>query len=423
MKKLLTVLLSFMLVAVLFTGCKKTTTPPSTGTTTSPSTGTTTPPSTGTTAAKFHIGVVTGTVSQSEDNFRAGEELVKEYGSVANGGMIQTLTYPDNFSSEMETTVADIVGLADDPLMKAIIVSEGVEGTTEAFKEVRAKRPDILLFTATPHEDPSVIDAAADLAVDQDEISRGYLLVWAAKQMGAKTFVHISFPRHMSMELLSRRRYIMEAACKDLGLKWVFETAPDPTSDVGMAGAQQFMLEQTPSWIQKYGKDTAFFCTNDGETEPLIKQIMKYGGMFVEPNMQGPLLGYPGALGIDLSAEQGNWPAILKKIEQAVIDQGGKGRFGAGAWSLVYTEVCGLGEFAKRCIEGTAQLHSNADLFDALAKYTPGTTWNGSMYRDLNKSAAETNHMLIYEDTYVFGRGYLGATKQVVPVKYLTIKN
>ncbi|MCX6083352.1 MAG: DUF3798 domain-containing protein [Caldiserica bacterium] len=399
MKKLLAVLLSFMFVAVLFTGCKK-----------------------ATTGAKFHIGVVTGTVSQSEDDLRGAERLVKEYGDVADGGIITTLTYPDNFTSEQETTIAQIVGLADDPLMKAIVVNQAVPGTAEAFKRVREKRSDILLFAGEAHEDPNVIEAAADQVVSADNVARGYLIIWAAKQMGAKTFVHISFPRHMSYELLSRRRYIMEEACKDLGLKFVFETAPDPTSDVGMAGAQQFMLEKTPAWVQKYGKDTAFFCTNDGETEPLLKQLMKYGGLFVEADLPSPLMGYPGALGIDLKAEQGDWPAVLKKVEQAVIDQGGSGRFGTWAFSYGYTTTAGLGEYAKRCIEGTAKLHNNADVFDAYAKYTPGVVWNGSNYKDLNSGTTSPNHILVYQDTYVFGRGYLGTTKQVVPEKYLTFR-
>lgn len=403
MKKLLTVLLSFMLVAVVFTGCKKATTDDGTG-------------------AKFHIGVVTGTVSQSEDDLRGGERLVKEYGDAASGGMIKTLTYPDNFTSEQETTIAQIVGLADDPLMKAIVVNQAVPGTAEAFKRVREKRSDILLFAGEAHEDPNVIEAAADQVVSADNVARGYLIIWAAKQMGAKTFVHISFPRHMSYELLSRRRYIMEEACKDLGLKFVFETAPDPTSDVGVAGAQQFMLEKTPAWVQKYGKDTAFFCTNDAETEPLLKQLMKYGGLFVEADLPSPLMGYPGALGIDLKAEQGDWPAILKKVEQAVIDQGGSGRFGTWAFSYGYTTTAGLGEYAKRCIEGTAKLNNNADVFDAYAKYTPGVVWNGSNYKDLNSGTTSTNHILVYQDTYVFGKGYLGTTKQVVPEKYLTFR-
>jgi hypothetical protein len=306
--------------------------------------------------------------------------------------------------------------------MKAIVVNQAVPGTAEAFKRVREKRPDILLFAGEPHEDPNVIEAAADQSVSADNVARGYLIIWAAKQMGAKTFVHVSFPRHMSYELLSRRRYIMEEACKDLGLKFVFETAPDPTSDVGMAGAQQFMLEKTPAWIQKYGKETAFFCTNDGETEPLLKQIMKYGGLFVEADLPSPLMGYPGALGIDLKAEQGDWPAILKKVEDAVIAQGGSSRFGTWAFSYGYTTTAGLGEYAKRCIEGTAKLGNNADLFASYAKYTPGVTWNGSNYKDLNSGTTASNHVLVYQDTYVFGKGYLGTTKQVVPEKYLTFK-
>jgi hypothetical protein len=396
-----------MLVAVVFTGCKKTTT---------------TPTDTGTTGAKFHIGIVTGTVSQGEDDLRGGDALAKEYGTVADGGMIQAVTYPDNFSSELETVIANIVGLADDPLMKAIVVNQGVPGTAEAFKEVRAKRSDILLFCGQPQEDPNVIDAAADVITDADNVARGYLIIWSAKQMGAKNFVHISFARHMSIELLSRRWAIMQEAGKDLGVKTFFETAPDPTSDVGMAGAQQFILEHVPAWVQKYGKDTAFFCTNDGETEPLLKQVMKYGGMFVEADLPSPTMGYPGAFGIDLSAEQGDWPAILKKVESTIVADGGKGRFGTWAFSLGYTTTAGLGEYAKRCIEGTAKVANMQDMLSAFQKYTPGAAWNASNYTDLNTNKTSANHFLIYEDTYVFGKGYLGSAKQVVPAKYLTFK-
>ena len=395
-----------MLVAVVFAGCKKTTAP--TGTT-----GTT---------AKFHIGIVTGTVSQGEDDLRGGDALAKEYGTVATGGMIQQITYPYNFSSEQETVIADIVGLSDDPLMKAIVVNQGVPGTTEAFKEIRAKRSDILLFCGAPQEDPNVIDPAADVVTDADNVARGYLIIWSAKQMGAKNFVHISFPRHMSIELLSRRWAIMQQAGKDLGVKTFFETAPDPTSDVGVAGAQQFILEHVPTWVQKYGKDTAFFCTNDAETEPLLKQVMKYGGMFVEADLPSPTMGYPGAFGIDLSAEQGDWPAILKKVESTIVADGGKGRFGTWAFSLGYTTTAGLGEYAIRCINGTAKVANMKDMLSAFEKYTPGAAWNASTYTDLNTGKTDGNHFLIYEDTYVFGRGYLGSAKQVVPTKYLTYK-
>jgi hypothetical protein len=157
-------------------------------------------------AAPFHIGVVTGTVSQSEDDLRGAEALIKAYGDVAKGGMIKHITYPDNFMSEMETTISQIVGLADDPQMKVIVVNQAIPGTTEAFRRVKEKRPDILLMAGEPHEDPNVIGSVAHIAVNADNVARGYLIIAAAKKMGANTFVHISFPRHMSYELLSRRR-------------------------------------------------------------------------------------------------------------------------------------------------------------------------------------------------------------------------
>jgi len=64
--------------------------------------------------------------------------------------------------------------------------------------------------------------------------------------MGATHFLHYSFPRHMAMPLLAQRKDIMEQTCKEEGLEFVFATAPDPMSDVGVTGAQQAVLEDVP---------------------------------------------------------------------------------------------------------------------------------------------------------------------------------
>ena len=373
-------------------------------------------------APKFHIGIATLTVSQAEDTLRGAERMLKEYGDVAKGGMIKHVTLPDNFMSEMETTISQIVSFADDPLMKVVVVDDAIPGTTEAFRRIKEKRKDILCFAGEPQEDPGVITTAADFAIGVDNIARGYLIIHTAKKLGAKTFVHISFPRHMSYELLSRRRSIMEAACKDLGLKFAFETAPDPTSDVGVAGAQQFILEKVPAWVQKYGKATAFFCTNDAQTEPLLKQVAAQGALFVEPDLPSPLMGYPGAFGIDLSKEKGNWPAILKKVEQAVIKAGGKGRMGTWAYSYGWSTVCALTEYGKRITEKQAKLGNLKDLWACYAKYTPGAQWNGQYYTDSNTGVKMKNFVLVYQDTYIFGKGYMKATDVKVPEKFFKIK-
>jgi len=372
-------------------------------------------------AAPFHIGVMTGTVSQQEDELRGAEKLMEIYGDEAHGGMVKHVTYPDNFMQEMETTISQIVGLADDPKMKVIIASTAVPGTTEAFRRVKEKRPDILCLAGNSQEDPGVISSIADLTVNANDIYRGYLLPVAAKKMGAKNFVHISFPRHMSYELLSRRRNIMEATCKDIGVNFHFETAPDPVSDVGVAGAQQFILEKVPAWLEKYGKDTAFFCTNDAQTEPLIRQIVNYGGYFVEPDYASPLMGYPGALGLDLTAEKGNFPEIVKKIEEVIKQKGASGRLGTWVYSHPYVVTAGLGELGKRVVEGKAKL-TVEDFIAACKGITPGIKVNGSRYTDVSTGVEKTNYIMVYQDTYVFGKGYLGMTEIKVPKKYLSIK-
>ena len=63
----------------------------------------------------------------------------------------------------------------------------------------------------------------------------------------------------------------------------------------------------------------------------MLRQVAALGGYFVEADLPSPLMGYPGALGIDLSKEQGDWPAILRKVEEAVVKAGGGGRMGTWA--------------------------------------------------------------------------------------------
>ena len=371
--------------------------------------------------APFHIGIMTGTLSQSEDSLRGAELMVQKYGDAGHGGMVAHVTYPDSFMAEMETTIGQIVGLADDPKMKVIVVNEAIPGTSEAFRRVREKRPDIILLAGTAQEDPAVITAAADLAIIPDDISRGYTIPLGAQKMGAKTLVHISFPRHMSYETLGRRRAIMEVACKDLGLQFVAETAPDPTSDVGVAGAQQFILEKMPAWIEKYGKDTAFFCTNDAHTEPLLKRIAELGGYFVEADLPSPLMGYPGALGIDLSQEKGDWPAILKKVEETVDKAGGKGRMGTWAFSYGYTTTAALAEFGKRVVEEKAKVDSLKDLIACYNEFTPGARWNASYYTDAGTDVRNRKMVMVRQDTYVLGKGYLGVADVEVPEAYFKV--
>ena len=369
---------------------------------------------------EFHIGIVTGSVSQSEDDRRGAEAFQKMYGEE----MVKLAIYPDNFTEELETTIQTIVNLSDDPLMKAIIVNQAIPGTAEAFRLVKERRPDILCLAGESHEDLPVISAAADLVSNNDFVARGYLIIKTAHDLGVKTFVHISFPRHMSYETMSRRVAIMKAACEEFGMEFVMETAPDPTTDVGVPGAQAYVLEKAPEWIEKYGKDSAYFCTNDAHTEPLLKQLLAYGGYFIEADLPSPLMGYPGALGIDLTEAAGDFEKILASVEAAVVEKGGAGRFGTWAYSYGFTVSAGLAQHAMNVIKGESELADIDALAAAYGVFSPNAQWNGSNYTDATTGVKSENTFLVYQDTYIMGNPghYVGATDVEIPEKYFTTK-
>ncbi len=368
----------------------------------------------------FHIGIVTGSVSQSEDDRRGAEAFQEKYGE----DRVKLAIYPDNFTEELETTIQTIVNLSDDPDMKAIIVNQAVPGTTEAFRQIKERRPDIICIAGESHEDLPEIGSAADLVCNNDFVARGYLMIRTAHELGCDTFVHISFPRHMSYETMSRRVAIMKEACKEFGMEFVLETAPDPTTDVGVPGAQAYILEHAPEWIEKYGQNSAYFCTNDAHTEPLLKQLLAYGGYFIEADLPSPLMGYPGALGLDLTEAGGDFEKILAAVEAAVVEKGGEGRFGTWAYSYGYTVSAGLAQHAYNVIKGESELCDIDDIAKAYQEFSPKAEWNGSNYTNVETGVKSENVFLVYQDTYIMGNPghYMGSTQIEVPEKYFTVK-
>ncbi|MCF6465246.1 DUF3798 domain-containing protein [Clostridium sp. Cult2] len=271
----------------------------------------------------FKIGLVTGTVSQGEEEFRAAENAVATYGS----NVVKHVTYPDKFTQEQETTIAQITSLAADPDVKAIIVLQAVPGTAAAFDKIKESRDDILFIAGVPHEDPETIAPRSDIILETDNLKRGETIVELAKEMGAKTFVHYSFPRHMSYELLAQRRDVMEKTAAKLGLEFVEVDAPDPTGDAGISGAQQFMIEDVPRQVDKYGEDTAFFNTNCSMQEPLIKSVISTGAIYPEQCCPSPYHAYPGALGIEIPEDKaGDVGYMLEQTHAKIEEAGASGR-------------------------------------------------------------------------------------------------
>jgi hypothetical protein len=275
-------------------------------------------------AAGFKIGIMTGTVSQNEEEFRAGQQLAAKYGS-----RIKHVTYPDNFMQEQETVIAQLVGLAADPEVKVIVVGQAIPGSVAAARKIREQRPDILIGFVEPHEDPPMVNEVADIAVQPDQLERGRTIIAEAASMGAKNFIHYSFPRHMSQELLARRRDIMKQAAASQGVQFIFVTAPDPMAEGGLPATQQFVLEDVPREIKKYGPQTAFFSTNCGMQDPMIRSVLSSGGYVPEQCCPSPTHGYPTALGIKVPPDKaGDIAYISAENKRIIAEHNMSGHFG-----------------------------------------------------------------------------------------------
>ena len=298
----------------------------------------------------WKIAILTGTVSQGEEEFRAAEKAVATYGA----DHIVTATYPDNFMSEMETTVSQIVAFASDPDVKAIVMCQAVPGAKAGFDKVREMgRDDILLIAGTPQEDPAVISAAADIVMYADEVAQGDSIMETCAKWGIDVFIHYSFPRHMAMELIVGRHELLQKNADALGIELVDVTAPDPTAEAGISASQQFILEDVPQQLAKYeGKKVAFFTTNCGMQPSLQAACLDQpNAYYPQPCCPSPYHAFPATLGLELEIG-GDDTEALKQIAAKLKEHDAVDRF--STWSSpVAMTIIEIGvEYAKAYIEG-----------------------------------------------------------------------
>ena len=329
----------------------------------------------------WKVAILTGTVSQGEEEFRAAEKAVATWGA----DHIITATYPDNFMSEMETTVSTLVGFASDPDVKAIVMCQAVPGAKAGFDKIREMgRDDILLIAGTPQEDPAVISAAADIVMYADEIAQGDTIMETCANWGIDVFIHYSFPRHMAMELIVGRHELLQQNADALGIELVDVTAPDPTAEAGLSASQQFILEDVPAQMAKYeGKKVAFFTTNCGMQPSLQAACLDEPNAFYpQPCCPSPYHAFPATLGLELEIG-GDDEAALKQIAAKLEEHGATGRFSTWAHPVAMAMIELGVEYAKGFIDGTITSRNDAVALDALMQTkVPGAVVN--TYTDAN---------------------------------------
>lgn len=405
-KRFMSLALAGMMVLSI-AGCRGTeqttaeTTTPAAGTE-SAAEGETAGPTEGEAAAEsngnFKIGIITGTASQGDEEITQATKMKEKYGD-----MIVTATYPDNFSMETETIISNAVAMASDPDLKAIVWCQAIPGTAAAIDKVRETRPDMIFIVGTPGEDPDVINPKADIVLQVDEPGCGVVIPPQASSQGAATMIHYSFPRHMSYSLIVARHENLKKYCAEYGIELVDVTAPDPSGDSGITGAQQFILEDVPRQIEKYGKDTVFFTTNCGMQEPLIRSVFENGAIYTLQCCPSPFHAFPAALNIDMTGHEADVNYMLEQLQAKVTeaDMGGRVSTWAVPCNMLFIEA-GV-EYAKKVLEGETD---GVVLDDALLRQTiqdcaEDVEMTLENYTDASGNAKD-NHYLIMADFITF---------------------
>ena len=340
----------------------------------------------------WKIAIMTGTVSQGEEEFRAAEKAVATYGKEH----VVTATYPDNFMSEMETTVSQLVSFASDPDVKAIVMCQAVPGAKAGFDKIREMgRDDILLIAGTPQEDPAVISAAADIVMYADEAAQGDTIMDTCKEWGIDVLIHYSFPRHMAMELIVARHELLQKNAEKYGIELVDVTAPDPTAEAGLSASQQFILEDVPQQLEKYaGKKVAFFTTNCG-MQPSLQQacLDEPNAYYPQPCCPSPYHAFPATLGLELQIG-GDDEEALKQIAAKLQEHDAVGRFSTWQSPVAMTIIEIGAEYAKAYIDGTVTDRNNGDTISKMFnEKIPGAKVNN--YTDVNGTTYDNYYTVL----------------------------
>ena len=339
----------------------------------------------------YHIAVVTPTLSVSEDEFRAGEQLEEQYPDI-----VKHLVLPEKFDTEIEGCISTIVSAADDPLMKAVIVSSGQSGLIPAFQQLKEKNPDIITISSAIYDEPDMMSENIDLNLDMDAIRRGETIPKKAYEMGAKTFIHYSFPTHLAKPTITARRDQVKKTCEELGMEFVEVITPDPQTGNGPEAMQQFLQEDIPRQIEKYGVDTNIFGTNCPMYDVIIAKALELKYTVAEQCCPTPTQAYPTVLGLEIAEEDAtNFDKINEMIAEKVDAQGMKGRL--SGWPIpvtIFLPKFGV-EVAMEMIANSEFDPNNAENLGNLAKDKFGLEVDFQQYEDY-----ENYYMFIMESIY-----------------------
>lgn len=346
----------------------------------------------------FRIGILTGEKHQNADEYLAAKEIQDLYGETH----VVIDTYPEDFIDDADLTVDRIIAMARDPELKALIICQGVKGTNEAIRKVKQFRDDILFIVGIPGEDPYEVAELADIVIEADKVGMGKEMALQAKRMGAKTFVHYSFPRHLENPLIQARRDELKHHCEENGITFLDRECIDPLEVDYSRKANDFIKDDVAAMVEKHGKDTAFFATNCYLQVPLIQAVLDRKAIYPQPCCPSPYHGFTQALGIDINNEHmGNVSNTINEITNRVHAAGCQGRVSTWPLSLNQIAIHAGSKYGIMYAKGKLNQKFDPLVFESIMRSSAKIRINISNLHDDDGNKIE-NYFLILVDYLTF---------------------
>jgi hypothetical protein len=333
-----------------------------------------------------------------------------------------------------------LVDLAEDETIRAVVVADAPQGTAALFSELKEMRPELLLLALSPVEAPLVIQAAADIVMDFDQVARAYSAALIAARMGRSPIVAISMSGSSDDWRLNARQGVLRAASTDMGLP--FKALAVTKEGLGKALRElgiTFDMDSTSGLASSPALDTrggahagAAIVVNDGRIAPEVLRMAETSDiLFIE--LDRPEKGYEGRVVETASASTvASVPAAVPgnglpkgsmggDLVRTLIDSARNppGRPGLTlVWPGEQIVLLELGAliFARNIVDGKPV--SEVGLATAMNTVWPAGQWHASHYVDLQTGVRARNHLLTGSDPYLVGRSYLSSETRSMPVKY-----
>ncbi|NMS90298.1 DUF3798 domain-containing protein [Clostridioides difficile] len=288
----------------------------------------------------FKVAVVTQPLSENKVQYNIVESLAKEYeeenkidkdkdGKAKVKQTIKHVVLPENFTSNIDSSINQIVKLADDKEIQAIVVSTNQAGLLPALQKVKEKRPEIITISAPMGDDKNQLSQYVDVNLGANIEERGKLLAEHSKEMGAKAFIHYASKDDLKDANIAKRLEKIKETCKNIGLQFVQVDTPNMNNEEDKNKVKQFLNEDIEKQVKKYGKEINVFGVNAIMDEVILTKALELKYIVAEQSNPSPTQTYPEVMGLKISKKDAqNYNKINDMISEKAKAAGMSNRLG-----------------------------------------------------------------------------------------------